>query len=152
MLEWNLARKIKRITDMSGFQLSRLPFYYLGVPITPKKLSTDEGRILTEKMTPKIRQWSTKNLSYAGRVVLINSVLMAIQSYWSQIIILPNKIIKEINNICKAFLWKSREDFSGPGAVAWEKLCQPKRCGGLGFRNLSLWNKAACFKHVWAID
>lgn len=36
--------------------------------------------------------------------------------------------------------------------MAWDKLCLPKKCGGLGFRDLIVWNKAACFKHIWAID
>lgn len=49
-------------------------------------------------------------------------------------------------------MWKSNADYSGPGAVAWEKLCTPKKAGGLGLRNLYCWNKAAMLKHIWAIS
>uniref|UniRef100_A0A803QEQ7 Reverse transcriptase zinc-binding domain-containing protein n=1 Tax=Cannabis sativa TaxID=3483 RepID=A0A803QEQ7_CANSA len=40
---------------------------------------------------------------------------------------------------------------SGPGLVAWEAICQPKSAGGLGFRNVSAWNKAGMGKYLWAI-
>ncbi|XP_030478052.1 uncharacterized protein LOC115695099 [Cannabis sativa] len=41
--------------------------------------------------------------------------------------------------------------YQGPGLVAWEAICQPKSTGGLGFRNVSAWNKAAMGKYLWAI-
>ena len=84
--------------------------------------------------------------------MLINSVLMSIQTYWSQIIGLPRRIIREVNNICRAFLWRGKSDFMGPGSVSWEKLCIPKSAGGLGLRDLFLWNKASMIKHIWAIS
>lgn len=146
------AREVKRIVDVSGYKLSRMPFHYLGVPISMKRLNKDDESKLIEKMTSRIRTWSTRNLSYAGRIMLINSVLMAIQTYWSQIVVLPNKIFKSIINVCRAFLWKSKADFAGLGAIAWEHICYPKKAGGLGLRNLRCWNKAVMLKHVWALD
>lgn len=38
-----------------------------------------------------------------------------------------------------------------PGYVAWEKVCRPKNQGGLGIRDVILWNKAAIANHIWAI-
>ena len=35
--------------------------------------------------------------------------------------------------------------------IFWENLCLPKLAGGLGFRDTCKWNKAAIFKHIWAI-
>ena len=144
--------EVKRILDLSGFKRGRFPFTYLGVPINTKKLSKEDGDILIDKMTARIRSWSSKNLSYAGRCVLINSVLMTIQSYWSQLMIIPKKLTKEINAICRAFLWKGKSDFVGPGAVSWSRICSMKKAGGLGIRNLNDWNKAAMYKHIWAIE
>ena len=36
--------------------------------------------------------------------------------------------------------------------MAWDKLCQPKSAGGLGFRNIFNWNVAFLGKHVWALS
>lgn len=35
--------------------------------------------------------------------------------------------------------------------VAWASVCSPKAEGGLGFRLLSTWNKAAMSRYIWAI-
>ncbi|KAJ8425246.1 hypothetical protein Cgig2_015853 [Carnegiea gigantea] len=34
--------------------------------------------------------------------------------------------------------------------VSWERVCSPKNQGGLGVKNLLLWNKACVAKLVWA--
>uniref|UniRef100_A0A803NJ67 Uncharacterized protein n=1 Tax=Cannabis sativa TaxID=3483 RepID=A0A803NJ67_CANSA len=98
---------------------------------------------LAEKMTARIRTWSSKNLSFAARVVSINSVLMAIHAYWCQVLIFPNKVIRQLESICKAFLWKGQAFATGPGLIVWESLSQSKAAGGLGFRKIQEWNQAA---------
>ncbi|KAM6574535.1 hypothetical protein CsatA_022862 [Cannabis sativa] len=102
-------------------------------------------------MTARIRTWSSRNLSFAARVVLINSVLLAILAYWCQVFILPKKVIRRLESICKAFLWKGQACATGPGLIAWESLCQPKASGGLGFRKIREWNQAAMGKYIWAV-
>uniref|UniRef100_A0A803PI70 Reverse transcriptase zinc-binding domain-containing protein n=1 Tax=Cannabis sativa TaxID=3483 RepID=A0A803PI70_CANSA len=77
-------------------------------------------------MTAIIKSWSSRNFSFAGRITLINSVLIAIQAYWSQMMIMPKKVLKAIEAICMAFLWKGQALFHGAGAVAWNNIFQPK--------------------------
>ena len=77
---------------------------------------------------------------------------MSIQSYWSQLSIIPGRLFKAVNNVCRAFLWKGKSEFIGPGHIAWDKLCIPKKAGGLGIRNLVIWNKVAALKHIWDVD
>lgn len=48
-------------------------------------------------MTNRIRGWQAKNLSYAAKLQLINSVLMGVSSYWCQMLILPKKVINCID-------------------------------------------------------
>ncbi|XP_060959312.1 uncharacterized protein LOC115700111 [Cannabis sativa] len=101
-------REIQRVVDISYFSRKKVPFRYHGIPICAKRISSNECANLVEKMTTRIRVWSSRNISYAGRAVLINSVLLSIHFYWSQIMILPKKVIKNIEAICRAFLWKGQ--------------------------------------------
>ncbi|XP_062102958.1 uncharacterized protein LOC133813947 [Humulus lupulus] len=144
--------EVQRLFDASGFQRSSLPFRYLGVPICAKKISSKEYSVLLEKMTGCIRRWSTRNLSFAGRTTLINSVLISIHSYWSQLFLIPKRILKDINAICRAFLWHGTSIISSPGGIAWEKICRSKKARGLGFQNILAWNKAVLGKYVWEIS
>uniref|UniRef100_A0A803NRV3 Reverse transcriptase domain-containing protein n=1 Tax=Cannabis sativa TaxID=3483 RepID=A0A803NRV3_CANSA len=34
---------------------------------------------------------------------------------------------------------------------AWEKVCSPKKEGGIGFRKIPEWNQATLYKYVWAL-
>ncbi|XP_062104186.1 uncharacterized protein LOC133815351 [Humulus lupulus] len=133
---------VDRVLEVSGYTRSHLPFRYLGIPICSKKISSAECKCILEKMTSRIRIWSTQNLSYMGRVTLINSVLILIHSYWAQIMILPKKLLKDVEAICRAFLWKGTSVSHIPGLIAWENICLSKAAGGLGFRRIHDWNMA----------
>ncbi|XP_019239049.1 PREDICTED: uncharacterized protein LOC109219081 [Nicotiana attenuata] len=57
------------------------------------------------------------------RVQLIKSVLFSIQTYWAQIFVLPKKITKLIEAMCRSFLWTGDGSISKKALLAWEKLC-----------------------------
>uniref|UniRef100_A0A803P9S3 Reverse transcriptase domain-containing protein n=1 Tax=Cannabis sativa TaxID=3483 RepID=A0A803P9S3_CANSA len=143
--------EMQRILDCSGFSKKEVPFKYLGIPICVKRISGKECMVLADKMTARIKIWSTRNLSLPGRAVLVNSVLMSIHSYWSQVIVLPKRTIRDIEAICRAYLWKGNQVSQGPGPIAWDHVCQPKAAGGIGLKRIAEWNIAAMTKYVWAI-
>jgi len=35
--------------------------------------------------------------------------------------------------------------------VAWDKVCVPKKEGGLGIKKLDIWNQASMLHHVWTL-
>ena len=59
----------------SGFQEGTLPKFYLGIPITSGRLSKLECSTLVEKIAARIHTWATRNLSFAGLAMLINSII-----------------------------------------------------------------------------
>ena len=71
------------------------------------------------------------------------------QVYWSSLFILPKKVIREIESILRAFLWSGSELKTHSAKIAWDSVCAPKNEGGLGFKSLDIWNRAAIAKHVW---
>ncbi|KAL2904550.1 LINE-1 retrotransposable element ORF2 protein [Bienertia sinuspersici] len=142
---------VQQITHETGFKRGTLPFRYLGVPICSKKISVGHCEQLLEKITSRIKIWSLKNISYAGRMQLINAVLLSIHQYWAQVIVLPKTILKQVEAICRAFLWTGQWFSSSPGNVKWESVCKTKKEGGLGFRDTIKWNIANLGKHVWAM-
>ena len=97
--------EVHRLVDVSGFKKGSLPFRYLGVPISHKRISTKECMVLVDKMTKRVRTWSSRHLSYQGRLILVNSVLCSIHVYWAQIFVLPRKVLQEIEKIWKSYLW-----------------------------------------------
>jgi len=78
---------------------------YLGVPIIASKLSKLERHILVEKIIGKMKQRYTRNLSFAGRAQLINTVVFGMYGFWISIFILPQEVIDKLNQPCRNFLW-----------------------------------------------
>ncbi|OIT30778.1 hypothetical protein A4A49_58251, partial [Nicotiana attenuata] len=111
---------LQNLCELTSYKRGTLPFRYLGVPILPKKLTIMDCEVLVDKMTVKIKSWGTRNLSYAWRVLLVNTVLMHIHTYWASIFVLPKKVIKSIIGVCICFLWDGKVYSNKPQLVAWD--------------------------------
>ncbi|KAH0685676.1 hypothetical protein KY284_016229 [Solanum tuberosum] len=57
----------KVILQNTGFVKELLPFRYLGVPLSSRKLSVGQCQPLIDKILGRITTWTVKFLSYAGR-------------------------------------------------------------------------------------
>ncbi|OIT19616.1 hypothetical protein A4A49_58861, partial [Nicotiana attenuata] len=55
----------KQILDHLGFEQGALPFIYLGIPLSTKKIALIQSHSLIERITAKISSWTARKLSYA---------------------------------------------------------------------------------------
>ena len=88
---------LEEMQQLTGFKLGKLPVRYLGVPLVTRKLTMRDCSSLIEKITTRIICWSSKLLSYAGRVQLIRSVLFSMQNYWCRNFLLPKGVLNKVN-------------------------------------------------------
>ncbi|KAJ9535927.1 hypothetical protein OSB04_un000907 [Centaurea solstitialis] len=51
--------------------------------------------------------------------------------------------------LCRDFLWAQGNTSKGKCKVAWDVVCRPVSCGGLGIKRLAVWNRALLSKHIW---
>lgn len=65
---------------------------YLGVPLISSRLSTVDCRVLLDRVSKRIDSWTSRNLSFAGWLQLLNSIVYGLQVFWSGMYILPKKI------------------------------------------------------------
>ncbi|XP_021729768.1 uncharacterized protein LOC110696723 [Chenopodium quinoa] len=93
------------IMELSGFVEGMTPFKYLGNSLNARYLKVSDFDALIDKMIAKITCWSSRNLSYAVRVMLLNYTLISFHSYWAQCMLLPKTVIHRINQLSRAFLW-----------------------------------------------
>ncbi|KAL0293634.1 UNVERIFIED_CONTAM: hypothetical protein Sradi_6926300 [Sesamum radiatum] len=100
------------------------------------------------RVDERIKGW--EYLSFADRVQLIQSVLMALNAYWAMAFILPKGIIRKVEKLLRSFLWKGQSR-GGYAKVAWSQVCRPKEEGGPGIRNVMALNKALMSRHLWRL-
>ena len=70
-------------------------------------------------------------------------------NFWFSAFILPKGCLAKIQSLCSSFLWSGDITKRGIPKVSWEICCLPKEEGGLGLRNLSVWNRTLCLRLIW---
>lgn len=65
--------------------------------------------------------------------------------------LLPTRIIWRLDQLCRQFYWGHVNERRKLHTLAWEVLCRPRNCGGLGFPNLRLWNELLLCKLIWRL-
>jgi hypothetical protein len=100
-------------------------------------------------MKKRLGAWNGRNLSIGGRVTLINSVLSSLPLYFFSFFKTPVCVLKEMISIQRRFLWGAGLDSRKLCWVSWDRICQPKEKGGLGIKNLSIFNSALLCKWKW---
>lgn len=91
--------------------IDSIPFNFLGIQVGSIKVSSWKG--LLDDLRVKLSSWEGKLLSVGGRITLINSTLIRIQS---------------------DFLWLGCEDKKGVRWISWKIVCRSKSEGGLRVR------------------
>lgn len=129
------------IMECTGFTGERIPFCYLGIPLSGTSLKVAEYEPLMEKVSKTILSWSSLNPSYAGRIEVIKSVVQGIQCFWIGVLLIPSMVLDRITSLCRRFLWVGNS-----ARVAWNIICLRKDQGGLGFRDIRRWNDALLAK------
>ena len=71
-------QELEDICELTGYEKGKLPFKYLGFPILAKRLSAIDCEALISKWSSRVNTWVSDNISYAGRVQLVNSVLIQV--------------------------------------------------------------------------
>lgn len=60
------------------------------------------------KMTSICADWTRRNITLKGKVVVLNSLIFPIIYYQCTMLYAPPRVIKEINQISNSFLWSGK--------------------------------------------
>lgn len=109
---------------------------YLGAPFGCELLVSQMHIFCLDKIGARLSSWSTRFLSFAGRVLLIKHVLQAIPIYHMMLLKSSDGLARKIIALSRGFLWG--QNVNGGKRiplVAWDKLARPKLEGGLGLKD-----------------
>jgi hypothetical protein len=81
-------------------------------------------------------------------VTLIKGTLSSIPTYFLSLFPIPMSIARRIEKLQRDFLWGGLEEEHKFHLVNWQQVCTPLYCGGLGIRNVAIFNKALLGKSL----
>lgn len=70
-----------------------MPLKYIGVPLSSQKMKNSDFKCLLDKLNARFTSWTSKHLSFARRLQLIQSVIYSTISFCASIFILANQSI-----------------------------------------------------------
>nr|GFB60378.1 hypothetical protein [Tanacetum cinerariifolium] len=102
---FNVLNHVKlSIFQVLPFEEGKLPVKYLGVPLVSSRLMIRDS----------------------GRLQLIKSVLGSMHIYRALVFILPNRVLLNIEQLMRSFLWCHGASEKGKSKVALEIVCLPR--------------------------
>ncbi|KAL8152707.1 hypothetical protein V2J09_010467 [Rumex salicifolius] len=104
---------------------------------------------LLQKMIARLSGWLIKQLSFVGRIIVAKSVLSSLPVYSMAAMSLPRSTCEEADQIVKSFIWGSSPLGRQMHLVNWGEVCEEKKVGGLGVKNMTHLNNALLGMLSW---
>ncbi|KAJ0812657.1 putative RNA-directed DNA polymerase [Helianthus annuus] len=143
------VEETKDMASEVGCNPDVLPFTYLGLKVGANMNRISNWQPVYYIFRNRLAKWKSNMLSIGGRVVLIKSVLESLPCYYFSLYKAPKKVISNLESMVNKFLWGGSIEDRKTHWVAWDRVANHKKDGGLGINKFSEVNISLLSKWGW---